>query len=65
MKSTGKLLIFVFALLVLTASAHAADDSPLHEAVRKGDKAAVEALLAKGADVNARNMDQYTAAVRV
>ena len=55
MKTTGKLIIFIFALLTLGANAYAADDSPLFEAVKKGDKAEVEALLAKGADVNARN----------
>jgi hypothetical protein len=55
MKTTGKLIIFVFALLALTASAYAADDSPLFEAAKKGGKAAVEALLAKGADVNPSN----------
>ncbi|MGB9080662.1 MAG: ankyrin repeat domain-containing protein [Desulfuromonadaceae bacterium] len=55
MKTTGKLIILIFIFLALAASAYAADDSPLVAAVRKGDKAAVEALLAKGADVNARN----------
>lgn len=55
MKTTGKLIIFVFALIVMAASGYAADDSPLFEAVKKGDKAAVEALLAKGADVNAKD----------
>lgn len=57
MKSTGKLLIFIFTILTLAASAYAADDSPLFEAVINGDKAEVEALLAKGADVNAK--DEY------
>ena len=47
-----RFLVFGFCLLVV--SAHAADDSPLHEAVKKGDKAAVEVLLAKGVDVNAK-----------
>lgn len=46
---------FFLGFCLLAASAHAADDSPLHEAVKKGDKAEVEALLAKGADVNAKN----------
>lgn len=54
MKSTGKLIIFIFTFLALAASAYAADDNPLHLAVARGDKAAVEALLAKGADVNAQ-----------
>ncbi|MHB1141596.1 MAG: ankyrin repeat domain-containing protein [Sulfuricaulis sp.] len=60
MKNTGKLLIVIFTFLALTASAYAADDSPLFEAVRRGDKAAVEALLAKGADVNAKGEYGYT-----
>ena len=57
MKTTGKLISFVFTFLFLDANAYAADDSPLFEAVKKGDKATVEALLAKGADVNAK--DEY------
>jgi hypothetical protein len=44
MKNTGNLLIFIFTFLALTASAYASDDSPLHKAVGKGDKAEVEAL---------------------
>lgn len=55
MKTTGKIIIFVITFLALTASTYAADDSPLFEAVKKGDLAEVEALLAKGADVNARD----------
>ena len=55
MKSTGKRLIFIFTILTLAASAYAAEDSLLFEAVVKGDKAEVEALLAKGADVNAKD----------
>ena len=39
---------------------HATDDSPLFEAVKKGDKAAVEVLLAKGADISAKNKDGWT-----
>lgn len=55
MKTTGKVIIFIFTLLALTASAHAVD-SLLHSAARGGwNKAEVEALLAKGADVNARD----------
>ncbi len=57
MKTTGKLITFIFTFLALAASAYAADDSPLFEAIKKGDKAAVEALLAKGAGVNAK--DEY------
>lgn len=55
MKTTGRLIIFFFTYFALAASAYAADDSPLFEAVKKGDKAEVEALLAKGADVNAKD----------
>jgi TolA-binding protein len=60
MKNTGKFLIVIFTFLALTANAYAANDSPLFEAVRRGDKAAVEALLAKGADVNAKGEYGYT-----
>lgn len=55
MKTIGKLLIVIFTFLALAASTHAAADSPLFEAVEKGDLAEVEALLAKGADVNAKD----------
>ena len=54
MKSTNKLIIFIFTFLALAASAYAAEDNSLFEAVQKGDKAKVEALLVKGADVNAK-----------
>ncbi|MCR4301591.1 MAG: ankyrin repeat domain-containing protein [Sulfuricaulis sp.] len=60
MKSTSKLIIFIFTLLALAAGTYAADDSPLFESVKRGDKAAVEALLAKGADVNAKDKDGGT-----
>lgn len=59
MKTIGKLIIFVFTILTLAASAHAAADSPLFDAITQGDKAEVEALLAKGADVNVKNSDRY------
>ena len=55
MKSASTLILSVLIFLVQIASTHAADDSPLHEAARAGDKAQVEALLAKGADVNAKD----------
>ena len=57
MKTVRKLIVVIFTFLTLAVSAHAADDSPLFEAVKMGDIAAVEALLAKGADVNAK--DKY------
>lgn len=47
--------LLVFAFCLLSTSAHAAD-SPLHSAARGGwNKPEVEALLARGADVNARD----------
>jgi tetratricopeptide (TPR) repeat protein len=60
MKSVSKLTLFVIALLVLTAGAHAGDDSPLHAAVKQGDNAQVNALLTKGADVNAKDTNGWT-----
>ena len=60
MKFVSQLSMFVLTVLFLAVSAQAADDSPLFEAVEKGDKAAVEALLAKGADVNAKNGGKRT-----
>ena len=60
MKSSSKLIILALTFLVLAVSAHAADRPPLHEAARKGDKAEVEALLAKGADVNAKDKSGNT-----
>lgn len=54
MKTTCKLFIFVFSLLALAASAFAADDSPLHSAARYGDTTEIKALVANGADVNAK-----------
>ncbi len=59
MKTTGKLIISVFALLALAGSADAADNSPLHEAVVHCDKAKIETLIAKGADVNARGRGDW------
>lgn len=60
MKSASKLIVVVFTVLTLAVSADAADDSPLFEAVKRGDKAAVEALLAKGVDVNVRDTNGRT-----
>lgn len=50
----------VVVICLITASAHAADDSSLFEAVKKGDKAAVEVLLAKGADANTKDTNGRT-----
>ena len=66
MKTISKLIIFVFTLLTLTANADAANDpgqeladaqglTPLHIAANNGRKAEVEALLAKGASINAQD----------
>lgn len=56
MKSTSKLIIFVFTFLALAAGAYAAGGTPLHNAATgiMGTKD-VNALIDQGADVNARN----------
>jgi ankyrin len=48
-------------LLLFAVLARAAGDPPLIEAVRRGDTEAVEMLLKKGADVNARQSDGASA----
>ena len=50
---THLIRVLVFGLCLLATSAHATDDSLLHEAVENGDKAKVELSLAKGANINA------------
>jgi hypothetical protein len=61
MKTAGKLIIFGITFLALVANAYAGGGTTLHNAVtgRGGakDVEAVEALIAQGADVNAR--DEY------
>ncbi len=57
MKTVSKLIFFVVTFLA--ASAYAADDSPLFEAVKNGDKTKVADLLARGADVNAKKQDEF------
>ena len=52
--------IFLVGLCFLAATAYAGDDTPLHDAARAGDKAKVEALLAQGADVNAKEKNGWT-----
>ncbi len=47
--------IFLIGLCFFAATAHAADDTSLHDAAKEGNKSKVEALLAQGADVNARS----------
>jgi ankyrin repeat protein len=61
---TQLLRFLLFGFCLLTASAQAADNSPLFEAIGREDKAAIEALLAKGADVNARAFDGTTPLLR-
>src|SRR6188508_1556694 len=53
-------MIVVLLLLVLPASVRAAG-LPLADAVARGDLAAVRTLLARGADVNAAQVDGTTA----
>ena len=52
--------VLIFGLCSLAAGAHAAVDSPLHEAVKNQDETQIEALLAKGADVNAKDENGRT-----
>lgn len=49
------MLFFVFLLSALPTHADEALNNALFDAVKTGDKAKVEALIAKGADVNARD----------
>src|SRR5258708_38463799 len=61
-KSTMKQL-FAFLIIgfcLLTVSAQSANDIALYQAIEQGDKAEVAALLANGADVNARDKDGRT-----
>ena len=51
---------FVFGFCLLAVSAYAVDDSPLFEAVKKGDKTEIEALLTKGADINGKDENGRT-----
>ena len=55
MKSTGNLLIFIIISLVFATSVSAGGGTPLHAAAPGYETKDVEALLAQGADVNARN----------
>ena len=51
---------FLMGLCFFAATAYAGERTPLHNAVMARDKAKVEALLAQGADVNARGEDEET-----
>lgn len=64
MKTTGRLRMAIFTSLAPAPSSREADDSLLFEAVKKQDKAEVEMLLVRGADVNARGVDGYTPLMR-
>ncbi|MFQ5927816.1 MAG: ankyrin repeat domain-containing protein [Terriglobia bacterium] len=60
MKTTPAAVLLITLLMPLLATA--GDINPdLIEAAKKGDAAAVEALLAAGADVNAKDKDGMTA----
>jgi tetratricopeptide (TPR) repeat protein len=50
-----RFVIMVFVIGLLTASVHAVEVSPIVEAVSNGNKAEVEVLLARGADVNVKD----------
>ena len=52
--------LFFLGCCLLVASAHAAGESSLLNAVKNEDVAEVKALLAKGADVNANDTDGKT-----
>lgn len=52
--------VFFLGCCLLVVSAHAAGDRPLHEAVKNEDKGKVETLLAKGADINAKERQGHT-----
>lgn len=60
MKRFVRLLFSGFCLLAAGAGA-AADNSPLHDAVAAGDRVKVEALLARGADLSAKDEEGKTA----
>lgn len=60
MKTWCKLNIFVFTWLALAVGTYAADESPLFDAIRKGNKVVLEELLAKGANVNAKGAYGWT-----
>lgn len=52
--------IFVVGLCFFAAAAQAGENTPLHDAAKEGNKAKVEALLAKGAEVNAKDKGGWT-----
>jgi ankyrin repeat protein len=59
--SLKRILQGAMALLVLSATAFGAAPSPVADAAMRGDRAAVQALIAKKADVNAPQADGATA----
>ena len=56
--------VLLFALLIRLPSNAGDVNQDLIEAAKKGDTGAVEALLAAGADVNAKNPYDWTALMR-
>jgi len=52
---TSIILFVVFVTLAAQQGVHATKEFNLHEAVKEGDEAKVEALIKKGADVDARD----------
>ena len=57
---THLIRVLVFGVCLLALNAYATLDTPLHGAVEDGDKAKVELLLAKGAEVNAKDRYEET-----
>ena len=51
--------IFLISFCFLAATAYAGKGTPLHDAAAAGNKAKVEALLAQGADINAKSLDGW------
>ena len=54
------LRLFLIGFCFIASAVLAGNGAALHEAAKKGDRAQVKALLARGADVNARDMDGYS-----
>ena len=54
-------LCLVLAAILIFGAGHAAAQTPLIEAAKKGDTEKVQALLAQGADVNAKDKGGFTA----
>lgn len=57
---TLRVSVFLPGFCLLAVVVSAAADLPLHEAARKGDSAQAAALIAKGADINAKTTNGWT-----